>query len=231
MRGIVAPGSLLLGAVMLLLTAFPARSTTMYATDVCETIVRSEKRLGRNILQILTSGETLQVKSTDNEWATVSLTDGRTGYVQKQYLLERESYQRLAERLQKDTSQQQERLTTLTQELATLRENYKQLQKTAATQEDQLQKVTQQYTQLREGASNFLQLQEQYTTLQHTHQNTQQQLTTINDAYTELRKSHDLQWFIGGAATILFGILLGLTASSWRRGRRRQGGSSYQLPI
>jgi SH3 domain protein len=166
----------------------------------------------------------------DDTWATVRLEDGRTGYVEKKHLIDREPYKATAERLQLEIGQQRERLATLTQQLATLREEHQRLQKASGLSETQLQTISQKYEQLRQEATTvqFLETQEKYADLQRVHAETQQRFATLNDAYTSLKSSTRLTWFLSGAGVILLGWFLGMTTA--RRRRRRQVGYSYQLP-
>src|SRR5436190_7342233 len=132
---------------LLLATTLSAR--TMYATDTFEIVVRSEKQIvGRNIIKVLPSGAPLEVRDMDDAWATVRLEDGRTGYVEKKQLIDREPYKTTAERLQGEVGQQRERLATLTQQLAALREEHQRLQKISGMSEAQLQDISQKYEQL-----------------------------------------------------------------------------------
>jgi SH3 domain protein len=216
---------------LLLATTLAAR--TMYATDTFEIVVRSESKIaGRNIIKVLPSGAPIEVRDMDDTWATVRLEDGRAGYVEKRHLIDREPYKVTAERLQLEVGQQRERLATLTQQLATLRDEYQRLQKASSVSEAQLQDVSQKYEQLRQEATTtqFLETKEKYADLQRAHAEAQQRLATLNDAYTSLKSSTRLTWFLSGAGVILLGWLLGMTSERWRGRRRRQVGYSYQLP-
>ena len=168
----------------------------------------------------------------DDTWAVVRLEDGRTGYIETKYLIDREPYKVTAERLQLEVVQQRERLATLTQQLTTLRDEYQHLQKASGLSEAQLQGIGQQYEQLRQESttSQYLETKEKYANLQHTHAEAQQQLVALNAAYTALKSSTKLIWFLSGAGVILIGWVLGLTSARWRGRRRRQAGYSYQLP-
>jgi len=216
---------------LLLATTLSAR--TMYATDTFEIVVRSERQIvGRNIIKVLSSGVPIEVRDMDDTWATVRLEDGRTGYVEKKQLIDREPYKVTAERLQLEVGQQRERLATLTQQLATLRDEHQRLQKASGLSEAQLQTVSQKYEQLRQEATTvqLLETQEKYADLQRTHLEAQQRLAALNDAYTSLKSSTRLTWFLSGAGVILLGWLLGMTSERRRGRRRRQAGYSYQLP-
>jgi SH3 domain protein len=206
---------------------------TMYATDTFEIVVRSESKIaGRNIIKVLPSGAPIEVRDMDDAWATVRLEDGRTGYVEKRHLIDREPYKVTAERLQLEVGQQRERLATLTQQLATLRDEHQRLQKTSSVSEAQLQDISQKYEQLRQDATTtqFLETREKYADLQRAHAEAQQRLAALNDAYTSLKSSTRLIWFLSGAGVILLGWLLGMTSERWRGRRRRQVGYSYHLP-
>jgi len=216
---------------LLLATTLSAR--TMYATDTFEIVVRSAKQItARNIVKVLSSGAPIEVRDMDDTWAAVRLEDGRTGYVETKYLIDREPYKITAERLQLEVGQQRERLATLTQQLTTLRDEYQHLQKASGLSEVQLQDIGQKYEQLRQESTTtqYLETKEKYADLQRTHAEAQQQLVALNAAYTALKSSTKLIWFLSGAGVILTGWVLGLTSARWRGRRRRQVGYSYQLP-
>jgi SH3 domain protein len=216
---------------LLLATTLSAR--TMYATDTFEIVVRSGRQIvGRNIIKVLPSGAPVEVRDIDDTWVTVRLEDGRTGYVEKRHLIDREPYKVTAERLQLEVGQQRERLATLTQQLATLRDEHQRLQKASGLSEAQLQDISQKYEQLSQEATTteFLETKEQYADLQRTHADIQQRLAALNDAYTSLKSSTRLTWFLSGAGVILLGWFLGMTSARWRGRRRRQAGYSYHLP-
>src|SRR5262249_11488750 len=98
---------LMLGALFGLLLVATVSARTMYATDTFEIVVRSEKQIaGRNIIKVLPSGAPLEVRDMDDAWAAVRLEDGRTGYVEKKHLIDREPYKTTAERLQNEAGQQ-----------------------------------------------------------------------------------------------------------------------------
>ena len=223
----------LVGLLGLLLLAATASARTMYATDTFEIVVRSEKQIaGRNIIKVLPSGAPLEVRDMDDTWAAVRLEDGRTGYVEKKHLIDREPYKTTAERLQGEVGQQRERLATLTQQLATLRDEHQRLQQAHGMSEAQLQDLGQKYEQLRQDATTtqYLEIKTQYTDLQHAHAEAQQQLAAVNEVYTSLRSSTRIGWFLSGAGVILTGWVLGMASERWRGRRRRSAGSSYQLP-
>src|SRR5438094_4373875 len=137
---------------LLLATTLAAR--TMYATDTFEIMVRSESKIaGGNIIKVLPSGAPIEVRDMDDTWATVRLEDGRTGYVEKRHLIDREPYKVTAERLQLDVGQQREHLAMLTQQLATLRDEHQRLQRASSVSETQLQDIGQKYDPLRHDAT------------------------------------------------------------------------------
>jgi SH3 domain protein len=221
------------GGLGLLLLATTVAARTMYATDTFEIVVRSEKQIvGRNIIKVLPSGVPLEVRDMDDAWATVRLEDGRTGYVEKKHLIDREPYKMAAERLLNEAGPQRERLATVTQQLTAIRDDYQRLQRAHGLSEAQLQEVTQKYEQLRQDATTtqYVEVKTKYAELQRVHAEAQQQLTALNEAYAALKGSYRISWFLSGAGVILTGWILGMTSERWRGRRRRQAGYSYQLP-
>jgi SH3 domain protein len=224
---------LLAGLLGPLLLATTLSARTMYVTDTFEIVVRSGRQMARrNIIKVLPSGAPIEVRDMDDTWVTVRLEDGRTGYVEKRHLIDREPYKVTAERLQLEVGQQRERLATLTQQLATLRDEHQRLQRASGLSEAQLQDVSQKDEQLNQEVTTTesLETQEKYADLQRTHADVQQRLAALNDAYTALKSSTRLTWFLSGAGVILLGWFLGMTSARWRGRRRRRTGYSYQLP-
>jgi SH3 domain protein len=215
-----------------LLLAIRLDARTMYVSDTFEIVVRSEKNAetGRNIIKLLPTGTAVEVVDMDDSWATVHLSDGRTGYTLKRYLLTRLPYKLMAERLQEEVEAQRDSLTTLTEQCTALQEEHRHLQQANAGRESQLTEVTQQYEQLRQGSAQYLQLKDDHAHLRQAHQQSQQQLAELNSAYLILKQSHNLFWFLGGAGVMLLGWVIGLFTGRWRGRRRRQDGYSYQLP-
>jgi SH3 domain protein len=222
----------LLAIVMQVLLATTLWARTMYVTDTFEIVVRSEKdaNTGRNIIRLLPTGTQVEVSKMDDSWATIQLSDGRTGYVLKRYLISRVPYQETAARLQEETEQQRQRLTVLEQELTTLRQERAQLHTASTSQEGQLAEVTQKYEQLQREAAQYLQLKADYATLQRTHEENQQKLSELNNAYMLLKESRSVMWFLSGGGVILAGWIIGMITERFRGRRRRQSGQIYQLP-
>jgi SH3 domain protein len=230
-KGRIVGGSVLATVVLLLLvTTVWAR--TMYVSDTFEIVVRSEKNsdTGRNIIKLLPTGTAVEVTDMDDSWATVQLSDGRTGYTLKRYLLSRLPYKLQAEQLQGEVEEQRQRLATLTEQLTALQGEHRHLQDSSRGHASQLTDVTKKYEQLRQESAQFLQLKADYTHLQQVHKQTQQQFTELQDVHLVLKKSRNLSWFLSGAGVMLAGWIIGMITERFRGRRRRQRGFSYQLP-
>jgi SH3 domain protein len=220
-----------LGLLGQLLLASMLHARTMYVSDTFEIVLRSEKEVaGRNVIKIIPTGTPVEVIDMDESWATIQLSEDRTGYVLKRYLIDRLPYKLTSERLQEEVEQQKSRLATLTEQLTTLQKEHQGLQRVSTTRESQLTDTAKKYEQLRKDASQYLQLKAEYTNLENSHNLSQEQLTELNDAHLLLKKSRNLLWFLSGAGVMLAGWIIGMITEHFRGRRRRQGGSSYQLP-
>jgi SH3 domain protein len=222
----------LLATAMQVLLATTLWARTMYVTDTFEIVVRSEKDTssGRNIIRLLPTGTQVEVSEMDDSWATIQLSDGRTGYVLKRYLMARLPHQETAARLQEEVEQQRQRLAVLEQELAALRQERAQLQTENTSQEGQLAEITQKYEQLQRDAAQYLRLKADYVALQRTHAENQQKLSELNNAHMLLKESRSVMWFLSGGGVILAGWIIGMITERFRGRRRRQSGQVYQLP-
>jgi SH3 domain protein len=220
---------LVLVGQLLFATGLYAR--TMYVSDTFEVVLRSEKEIaGSNIIKILPTGTPLEVVGMDGSWAVVKLSDDRTGYVLKRYLISRLPYKLTAERLQEEAQQQKGRLDELTKELKTLRQDNAKLRKTNSQQESQLTETIRKYDRLHEDSSQFLKLKSDYADLQQVHYDTQKELAAVTKKNHDLEKGRAYFWFLIGAGVMLAGWIIGMMTERFRSRVRRQSGYSYELP-
>ena len=76
---------LILAVVLFAMTAFAAIAPGLYRVNVNSTLnVRNAP--GGAKIGSLSNGDLVQVTACEDDWAQVSLNDGRTGYVHEQYL-------------------------------------------------------------------------------------------------------------------------------------------------
>lgn len=76
---------LMLAVVLFAMTAFAAIAPGLYRVNVNSTLnVRNAP--GGAKIGSLSNGDLVQVTACEDDWAQVSLNDGRTGYVHEQYL-------------------------------------------------------------------------------------------------------------------------------------------------
>jgi SH3 domain protein len=215
----------------ILILASASHARTMYVTDSIDVVMRSAREVSsQTVMQVLSSGTPVEVSETNGAWATVRV-DGRTGYVFKRYLISRQPYKVVAERLQQEVEQHRTNLTALTEQLTTLRNEYQHLQQLHTEQQARLAEVSTQYEALREGAEHYTQLRADYAALQRAQSQSQQRFAELNNTYQFLKKSRNLLWFLCGAGIVVMGWLCGILTERWRGRRRRQRGSFYQLPV
>lgn len=188
---------------------------TRYVTDEFKITLRSGAGKQYRILDLLPTGTSVEVLSTENGWTQVSTGNGRQGWVPSQYLI---GHPPAADRLQQvstelakmhaQDNQTRQQLETSQQQLAQARNDIQQLS-------SQRGKLTQQLDEARDGlelATENKQLKKQVIDLRRRLQDLANETERLSD-----RSRQD--WFLVGAGVLFAGMLVGIimTRIRWRR--------------
>jgi len=174
--------------VVLFLAGTAAWAKTVYVDDKLTITFRSGPGMERKILEYLTTGDEMELLEDGEEWVHVRLTDGKEGWIMKQYVSATKPSRLQLEELQNAHSS----LTSRSDELSKANEAL-----TAANQ-----KVN---AALEEKTKALAELTREHEELKHS-----------SDASSfQMRKY--LIFFFSGAGILFIGILLGLVMKRQRR--------------
>ena len=175
-------------ATALAMSEAAARAATAYVIDEVKLPFRSGPGTDRKIVDIITTGDRVEILEDGEEWVMVRLRDGKEGWVLKRYL----SAQKPAKIVLEELQQSHARLSASAEDIETQNEALKaenaQLKASLEDKTKALADLTRRYNELEEAseASNF-----------------------------QMRKY--LIFFFSGAGILFIGILLGLVMKRQRR--------------
>jgi SH3 domain protein len=180
----------LLVAVMVVLCLFlsTAEAATVYVGDEIKLTVRSGPAIDRKILDIVSTGEKMDILEDGEEWVFIRLSDGKEGWVLKRYLSsERPSKLKLAD-LQKKHGSLATRSDELAEENEALKASNEKITRDLQEKTKALEELTRSHEELQQDAdaSSF-----------------------------QMRKY--LVFFFSGAGILFIGILLGVVMKRQRR--------------
>lgn len=114
---------------------------TMYVTDRLYLSLRSEPDPELPAITLLPSDTEVEVLSTEGQWAQVKLSDGRTGWVMKRFLVEDVPKSVMIEELQQKIATKDVILEKLETEMASLKERSSEQTATGANEDALKRKI------------------------------------------------------------------------------------------
>ena len=165
-----------------------AGAETVYVSDEIKLTVRSGPGTDRKILDIVSTGERMEILEDGEEWVLIRLSDEKEGWVLKRYLSTEKPSQLKLEELQNKHGRLASKADELTKENETLKASNAKVNQDLQEKTKALEEMTRSYEELKQDS----------------------------DASTfQMRKY--LVFFFSGAGILFIGILLGVVMKRQRR--------------
>ena len=192
-----------------------------WVTDSFEITMRSGKSTRQSIVRMLASGTRVELLEVDAEagYSLVRTRGGAEGWVLNRYLLRsppaRVTLPEVQQRLAASESQRRELQQSndaLAQETAQLKRRIAELESSGSDLQTQL-------SDMRRLSSNVIEVDEQNKQLRDRLGETERALTDLQLENQRLASRSSREWFVVGAAVVVFGVLLGLILPRirWRK--------------
>jgi SH3 domain protein len=195
-----------------------------YVTDSFEITFRSAPGNDKKIIRMLSSGQQVDVLTTDGEWSLVRLPGGdKEGWVVSRYLISRLPWEIQAKSLQGEVANLRAKLSKISEESTASSKQRRDLigELNARTQE--LEQLRKEHSELQRGAGGYLKLKALYAAAENNLSTTRNELSRVAQENEKIRSSQVTWWFVSGALVLLCGLLIGVLIG--RQQKRRK--SSY----
>ena len=211
------PGALFI--LCFFLTVVSAHSEATYITDEIRVMLRSDAGMDRRIIAMPKSGTKVEVlEQLEDGWSRVRLPNEKEGWLLTRYLSPGPPAKEVNARLKSENKALKQRANTLSEENVRLKRERNDLQKALSNQTQNAKAAKESYETLKKGSSEYL-------SLKASHDKASKDLATKTKLQAELEEklktlqdSQTLKWFLGGAAVLFVGLIVGYMA---RRPRRR----------
>ncbi len=220
--------TLILFFVVPLLLVNPALAETRFVTDQVRITLRSGESTEHKVLQMLPSGLSLEVLSSNDEtgYSNVRTEEGDTGYVLTRLLMETPSArQRLAAAEQRLAELQQEP-EKLASRMVALQTKYDELKANYEKAGNDNRNLSTQLEEIRSAATNAVNIADERNMLRKRVAALNGEVGELKLDNQDLRNQSERKWFMMGAGAIIVGILLGLILPRLRFRRRRDNWGS-----
>ncbi|MDJ0926276.1 MAG: TIGR04211 family SH3 domain-containing protein [Gammaproteobacteria bacterium] len=208
-------------ALLLPLLAAAQDAENRWVTDSFEVTMRSGKSTRQSIVRMLASGTRVELLEVDAEagYSRVRTRGGAEGWVLNRYLLRsppaRVTLPDVEQRLSASESKRRE----LQQSNQALEQETRQLKRRIAELESSGSDLQTQLSDIRRLSSNAIEVDEQNKQLRDRLGETERALTDLQLENQRLASRSSREWFVVGAAVVVFGVLLGLILPRirWRK--------------
>ena len=201
------------------LIVLPVHSEAMYITDDMRVMLRSDAGTDRRIIAMPKSGTRVEVlEESEDGWSKVRLPNEKEGWLLTRYLSPGPPTKEVNARLKSENEALKQRANTLSEENVRLKRGRNDLQKALSNQTQNAKAAKESYEVLKKGSSEYLSLKASHDKVSKDLATKTKRQAELEEKQKALQDSQTLQWFLGGAAVLFVGLIVGFMA---RRPRRR----------
>jgi SH3 domain protein len=191
---------------------------TRYVTDQLKLPLRTGPSTEYKILDLVKSGQQLEVVEPGKDWSQVRLPNGKEGYVLNRYLVGQPTSAVQLAKLKGQYTSLRQQATALIEENNRFKEENKTFKSSLDSNEKTLSKLETDYKELKAGAAEFLSLKKKYREVSTQLAEQTERANTLDKELSGLEMNQYIKWFLAGSGVLLVGFIIGFSA---KRGRRR----------
>jgi len=196
----------------------------VYVSDSFKITLRSGPSIDNKIIDMLTSGQVLEMLGEEGEWRHVRIHEdegeSKEGWVLTRYIIERVPWEMQVNYFKRKNTELQDKLEEIQQKyddaIKEKRDLSQNLKQTAGT----LQGLEKDHAALKRGAEGFLKLKATYDSTRDSLQSTRKALQEVTLENENLRASQMNRWFATGALVLLCGLMIGVMIGRQQKKRR-----------
>jgi len=204
--------------ILLAVVSYPAQAETMYITDVLRITVREGNGLEYKILDVLESGQEVEVISSGDEWSKVRLPNGKEGWIAGKYLTSLKPGSATLKKLQEKEALLNTQNSALRTENNQLRDELKNISLQLAESKQALFVTNKSFETLKNSPNSYAELETKYKEAEKKFSLQKSKMENLEDELTRLLRQQNVMWLLAGAGILLVGFIIGYSA---RRDKRR----------
>ena len=210
--------SLIFGVCGLTAEGWPVQS---YVTDSLEITLRTGPSTGNKIVSMLTSGQPLEILSTEGEWSFVRIVgEEKEGWVVSRYLISRLPWEIQAKELEAEVAKLKTKLGQTEKDLGAMSHQSQDLAAQLKRKTQEFDRLQKDHLDLQRGAEGYLKLKTLHAATEKNLAATQNELLRVVKENERMSSSQLNGWFLNGALVILCGLMIGTLIGRQQRRRR-----------
>lgn len=210
--------SIVITLILLAGIAYSAQAETMYVTDVLRITVREGNGSDYKVVDVLESGQEVEVISTSDEWANVRLPNGKKGWLVGKYLTSRKAGSAALEKMQEKEALLNTQNAALRKEINQLRDELKNINLQLAESKQALFVTSKSVETLKDNPNSYAELETKFNEAEKKLSLQKSKIGNLEDELTRLLRQQNVIWLLAGAGILLVGFIIGYSA---KRDKRR----------
>lgn len=204
-------------AILLVLLPAVVHAEKKYINDLLEITLRTGQGIDHKIIEIVKSGQMVEVLKPGDQWTKIRRLNGTEGWVVSRFLTSNKPNILLLKELQEKHEAIMIRTDSQLEEITKLQEDNKELRSKLTVSAKTLNDLNNSYETLKKESGEFLQLKSNYNkaTAQLTKQ--KQKIQKYEDELSKLERRQIFRWIFTGAGILFLGFLIGLSGKRQRR--------------
>lgn len=199
------------------LFASVVQAETMYVRDILKITMRAGRGIEYKTLEVLESGQEVEVLSIDDEWANVRLQNGKEGWVSGKYLSSEKTSSLILKRIQEKESLLGSQISVLRGENAKLKDEVKGLDLQLVESRQNVFEIKKTYENLKSSSGGYIQLELDYKKAAQKLAEQSNKAESLEDELTRVLQQQNIKWFFSGAAVLIVGFIIGYSARRQKR--------------
>jgi len=194
----------------------------VYISDSFKITLRAGPGIEYKILAFLSSGESVEIISSDGDWTKVKPLNPKykEGWVLSRFIMKRKPYKFLLKKINEEN-------TKLKMEISQLKKQLDQKILNEKVLNEKLQNITQLYQEtknkyetLKRDSADYLNLKAAYEKNKKELNNMKNKIDKLKKENENLKKTQAHRWFLMGAFVLFSGVILGLILGRQQKRRR-----------
>ena len=203
--------------IMLILLPAVVHAEKKYINDLLEITLRTGQGIDHKIIEIVKSGQMVEVIKPGDQWTKIRRLNGTEGWVVSRFLTSNKPNILLLKELQEKHEAIMIRTDSQLEEIAKLQEDNKELRSKLTVSAKTLNDLNNSYETLKKESGEFLQLKSNYNKATAQVNKQKQKIQKYEDELSKLEKRQVFRWIFTGAGILLLGFLIGLSGKRQRR--------------
>jgi len=184
-----------------------------YISNIIKITLRTGPGINHKIVQMIKSGQNVEIKEQGGEWSRVGLPNGQEGWVLNRFLVEKEPDFIALEKLKKKYDTISVKMPKINTENTELKEENKRLKQNFDKHQSESSKLAKEYDTLKEDSAGYLDLKVKY-------EKTVVMLAEQSNKADRLEKELLHKYItagLTGAAVLLLGFIIGFSTKRQRK--------------